>query len=167
MKQCVACRAETTEQKHEFTTADVCPEGHGMWLDQRELLNAVRTVGDGSSLGNSYEEARALRLAGDRDIEAGDDVRDCPMCERPMGSVRYAFTSDVVIDVCERHGVWLDAGELDQLEAWAEQRADPDSEESKARNARQAHIAAGTDVEYVEFRISTVDWIRSLLSRRA
>jgi Zn-finger nucleic acid-binding protein len=40
------------------------------------------------------------------------DELPCPVCARVM---RVARRHGVAIDVCERHGVWLDRGELERL----------------------------------------------------
>ena len=37
-----------------------------------------------------------------------------------MQQMIYAEYSNVVIDSCALHGVWLDAGELERIEAYAE-----------------------------------------------
>lgn len=36
----------------------------------------------------------------------------CPACNRPMERCAFAMTSKTVIDICDSHGVWFDAGEL-------------------------------------------------------
>ncbi|MCW2928080.1 MAG: hypothetical protein JWM86_2048 [Thermoleophilia bacterium] len=167
MKNCVECGIETIEHTHADVVVEACPQGHGMWLLERDLLAAVRTQDDGSSIGNTYEEGRSLSLAADRDIEPGDAERTCPVCREPMGSVRYAFTTDVIVDVCARHGVWLDPGELEALEAWAAERADPDSEAAKARSERLARIASGeVATETITVRPSLLDALRAFKGRR-
>jgi Zn-finger nucleic acid-binding protein len=39
----------------------------------------------------------------------------CPHCAAGMERVRFAQKAAIVIDVCPKHGVWLDAGELPRL----------------------------------------------------
>lgn len=164
MMLCVTCGEATEERVHEDVTADVCLAGHGLWLAECELLSAVRTTKHAEPIGNSYEEGRSLSVAADHDVEAGDEVRECPMCHAPLGSVRYAFTTDVVVDVCAKHGVWLDAGELEQLEAWAEQRAAADSPETAERIAR-VHSREHGEAETIEYRTSVFEWLGSMLRR--
>jgi Zn-finger nucleic acid-binding protein len=38
--------------------------------------------------------------------------RSCPVCDAAM---KAEAVDDVVVDTCEQHGVWLDAGELQQM----------------------------------------------------
>lgn len=165
MKLCVVCKLETVERRHEDVTLDECPDGHGVWLLESELLDAVRTVSDGSQAGMTYDEGRALTMVMDHDVKLDDEVRACPMCEQAMNSVEYAFSSGVVIDACPTHGIWLDAGELERLEQDADRRADPASPESVEREARRV-ARRDTPEEYVELRLSFIDTVRGLLFKR-
>ena len=51
-----------------------------------------------------------------------DEVR-CPYCAMVMERVRFAQKAAIVIDVCPKHGVWLDAGELPRILEHARQVA--------------------------------------------
>ena len=42
----------------------------------------------------------------------------CPLCHKSLERGRFAGKSQVVVDLCERHGIWLDAGELAQILAF-------------------------------------------------
>ena len=46
------------------------------------------------------------------------DLVGCPLCHKPLERGRFAGKSQVVVELCERHGVWLDAGELSQIRAF-------------------------------------------------
>lgn len=47
-------------------------------------------------------------------------VARCPRCDEEMFARQWGMASMVVVDVCiECSGVWLDGGELEQLEAVA------------------------------------------------
>ncbi|MEO8877259.1 MAG: hypothetical protein ABI461_16820 [Polyangiaceae bacterium] len=37
---------------------------------------------------------------------------DCIVCARRMDRVNFASRSDAIVDICNIHGIWLDAGEL-------------------------------------------------------
>lgn len=43
---------------------------------------------------------------------AAEGTRQCPVCTRPMASVR---SGHVTLDVCEAHGTWFDRDELGRL----------------------------------------------------
>ncbi len=36
----------------------------------------------------------------------------CPACAAPMDRIEFGGVSNVIVDVCKRHGIWLDSGEL-------------------------------------------------------
>jgi Zn-finger nucleic acid-binding protein len=36
----------------------------------------------------------------------------CAKCRRPMRRFNYASSATLVLDLCDDHGIWLDAGEL-------------------------------------------------------
>lgn len=44
--------------------------------------------------------------------------RPCPECGKPMNRLNYGRRSGVVLDVCARHGLWFDAGELERVLEW-------------------------------------------------
>jgi Zn-finger nucleic acid-binding protein len=54
---------------------------------------------------------------------------------------RFAAASSVVIDVCDEHGVWLDAGELGQVVHQASQRMIAEREAAE-RDPRARLVAA-------------------------
>ena len=49
----------------------------------------------------------------------------CACCGGQMERGRFAASSGVVVDVCPRHGVWLDQGELAHVAAYAASPARP------------------------------------------
>ena len=49
----------------------------------------------------------------------------CPLCKKPLERGRFAGKSDVVVDLCDRHGIWLDAGELTLILAFVVEGAKP------------------------------------------
>lgn len=44
--------------------------------------------------------------------------RRCPECSKLMHRKNYLNRSGVIMDVCRAHGLWLDAGELKQMQEW-------------------------------------------------
>lgn len=49
-----------------------------------------------------------------------DEVKyiKCPVCQVLMNRVNYGQRSGVIVDRCQRHGVWLDCGEITHLMEW-------------------------------------------------
>lgn len=120
-RTCPSCTATLDVVTHEGVEVDRCPEGHGIWLDKGELRAVVLSeVAD-----RPREEELSALDAANADhgqallSEVARGTRDCPVCAAPMRITEYAG-SGVAIDECRTHGVWLDEGELERIEAYAE-----------------------------------------------
>jgi Zn-finger nucleic acid-binding protein len=122
---CVHCHAALQERIHESITVLVCPVGHGLFLHADALKAAVH---DRTADRPEAEERAAVAAQAAIPVEqlkTDEGQRTCPTCGTLMGKRVFAYESGVPIDVCEQHGVWLDHGELERIEAWSEaQEAD-------------------------------------------
>jgi uncharacterized protein len=47
----------------------------------------------------------------------------CPHCPREMDRARFDQRAELVIDICQSHGIWLDAGELPMVLEYVRERA--------------------------------------------
>ncbi|PHR56676.1 MAG: hypothetical protein COA44_07440 [Arcobacter sp.] len=76
--------------------------------------------------------------------------RRCPECNKLMQRKNYLNRSGVIMDVCVEHGLWLDAGELKQIQEWTalggKQNAKKDSlnekhvhKRAQTKHRRNAH----------------------------
>ena len=95
-----------------------CPAGHGIWLAQEQLDHIARDAVDE----HTQVEEDAAWTASDGSPRGLTDerFRNCPSCGYTLRKDVWKFGSGVVIDVCDEHGAWVDAGELERIEAWAE-----------------------------------------------
>lgn len=99
---------------------DMCPTCNGIWLDKGELakiqdiqINDYRTE---LSLIPDYV-GKSILLAKSRNAPA----INCPVCARELERREYGYGSLVMIDSCVNgHRVWLDKGELKDLEIFYE-----------------------------------------------
>jgi Zn-finger nucleic acid-binding protein len=99
---------------------DKCPSCAGMFLDDGEL-EAIQKATErdykaelDKPVDTAHEELLAERNEALPRIE-------CPRCSGPMDRRRYGLGSLTVIDVCEAGcGIWLDAGEISELEKFYE-----------------------------------------------
>jgi Zn-finger nucleic acid-binding protein len=97
---------------------DACPRCGGAWYDRGELEQALAArQGAGVDAQPVPHPPRYLK---------------CPVCADLMTPRNYEKRSGVIVDVCARHGAWLDAGELERLVAWTH----------SARAARAAQLDA-------------------------
>lgn len=61
----------------------------------------------------AIEKMRAKREAEEAAAQAEAALLQCPRCDGKLEEIRY---EEVLIDRCNKcHGVWFDAGELDQV----------------------------------------------------
>ena len=100
---------------------DECESCGGMWLDKGELEQIQETI--------EHDHSAELRAMPDTTVAAYREARDlrpagslrCPSCEAEMSAREYAYCSQIWVDVCpDCEGVWLEAGELRQLEVFFE-----------------------------------------------
>ena len=115
---------------YDVVAIDVCPECIGVWLDGSELADILaapeRTWPPGVV-------ERVLETTGQMGIPRSELVRElaCPACESRLEPVNYQGNSGVIINTCpNRHGVWLDHGELAKIQIfmdkWRKTRSDQD-----------------------------------------
>ena len=128
---CARCGAEVTREVVQDDTPLRCPRCH-------EAMQALRlgrtTARECGACGGLWLDLESLqRLSDDREERTGivsvlaarvptatmtpDVVRyaPCPLCEKLMNRKNFAQSSGVVLDVCAKHGVWLDRGELERV----------------------------------------------------
>jgi Zn-finger nucleic acid-binding protein len=106
-------------RRYESEQIEVCPTCTGVYVTHA----ALASVAHDDRVPRSEQERRdALAAADAREpIDAANVViRWCPDCASAMRRHTYAFSSGVVVDTCPLHGVWLDPGELQRIEAWTE-----------------------------------------------
>jgi Zn-finger nucleic acid-binding protein len=90
-----------------------CTNCRGVWVDRKIFDKIARR----DSL---PREVRRSRSAGPQRLK-------CPICYYWMEAKNFGDSPDHVIDVCRRHGTWLDANELQSILRVASQRKNPDA----------------------------------------
>lgn len=103
---------------------EACPRCKGMFVNavdwdtlldvfsQEPLPDVLVPDAEGPSIYGPYRSAPSSRDAVQIDLAA--DVR-CPTCGDAMERLEFGVMTRVIIDVCAKHGVWLDAGELERI----------------------------------------------------
>ena len=101
---CPNCRTGTLGEyrvKGTGVKVDVCAQCRGIWFDGGELDGSVAVA------------AKELRVPSG----AASTRRVCPRCNEPLYASKYPQTL-VIVDMCKQcNGLWLDAGELTELQA--------------------------------------------------
>ena len=92
-----------------------CEQCFGLFFDPGEIENLLE-----NSVSNVYDVNLKHLLNINRDRYQSRKIKyvPCPVCQVLMNRVNFGRRSGVVIDHCQKHGVWLDSGELTHLMEW-------------------------------------------------
>jgi len=146
---CPNCGIETVTHDYRGNDLDMCPQCNGLWLDRSEFrrLTSERDVYADETLPSEFhreplpEEVRYLK---------------CPLCNSLMVRRNFKKISGVIIDVCRHHGVWLEAGELQQIRAFV---ANGGLDELRDREI----LANAEAIKSLDTRLSDVEFMQKLL----
>ncbi len=107
--KCPVDKVDMIVVEHEKIEIDHCLKCAGVWLDTGELELLVTTLkADGAP-------AQAAML-NPHEVNSKEGKRKCPVCGQKMHKSRLGESSAVLVDSCPRnHGLWFDAGELQQV----------------------------------------------------
>ena len=108
--KCPRCREAMQALRLGTTTARECAACGGLWLDPESL----QRLSDGQEERAGVVSVLAARLPA---VPTPPDIVryvPCPRCGKLMNRKNFAQSSGVVLDVCAKHGVWLDRGELER-----------------------------------------------------
>lgn len=120
---------------------DRCTQCAGMWLDEGELEAIETTIQHTHMVEASSIEME--KLAEEFSKHKADAPRNCPRCGKEMARREHGYSSLILIDTCPSClGVWLDAGEIELLEAFFE-RLHPGLAAEASRRVAKHHLMAG------------------------
>lgn len=107
--QCPRCKVPLKIHIVDEEEYDICTECGGMWLDRDEFHQATRerTV---------YEKVKTKGEYLKAPVRGEIEYIPCIRCGKLMNRRNFGKISGVIIDRCKRHGVWLDAGELEKIQ---------------------------------------------------
>ena len=111
--KCPACGGFLSTKKYETEQIDQCNRCQGVWLDWGEVVNIIKSRDEKIS---HKVKTKVLALKG-QDHRNNTEIK-CPKCSKTMDTFEYAFNSGVIVDKCpDKHGLWLDGGELEKIQA--------------------------------------------------
>jgi len=119
---CPRCQLMMNDGEYEGEKVKVCGTCWGYWLSREQLEKIVDTV--------EYSFARSEKKKIDRTMQTQGDVNreghegsfiQCPVCAKFMERKKYHYKCPVEIDECADHGIWLDTGEIKELQIYIEQ----------------------------------------------
>ncbi len=124
MRQCPVDDFTLKPELYEGVPIDRCPHCRGVWLDHGEL-EAIQSTQDSDfrdvplSVMDKVTAASAMAKA------KTEKALTCVTCDTALVKREYSFSSQIMIDNCPKgHGMWLDASELELLQAFYEDEQD-------------------------------------------
>jgi len=127
---CPHCSVPLEIQMHEDDEYDLCPQCGGIWLDRGEFQKATRP-----SDVYRKEEIKGEFIRGP--VREPLEYIPCVRCGKLMNRKNFRRISGVIIDECGRHGVWLDAGEIEKIRHFI---ADGGLDKSQDREIEQTRV---------------------------
>ena len=119
---CPRCSLSLSSQEYEGENVLFCSTCWGHWLTRSQLDNIVEKV---QYKFNEYERNAVFETItkhGDKDREGSEkESVNCPECAKPLERKRYEPRCPVKIDECSEHGIWLDTGEIKDLQIFVEE----------------------------------------------
>ena len=146
---CPNCTCEMEHYEYRGNDLDMCPRCNGLWLDRREFkrLTSEQDVYAEESMPEEF-----IRKPLPEEVE----YLKCPLCDSLMVRRNFKKISGVIIDVCRHHGVWLEAGELQQIRCFVA-NGGLDEYQDKEILANKEAIAS------LDTRLSDVEFMQKLL----
>lgn len=96
---------------------DLCESCHGVFISRDSLRKIENEARNSRRIAQQEVLTALLRRA--YHTEPSDEAFLCPKCGEEMIEREWGFGAQVLVDVClDCAGVWLDAGELEALEAY-------------------------------------------------
>ncbi len=174
---CPACSVPMAAQMVGGVAIHQCGSCEGLWIPEGHLEPLIERAREARrAAAPAGPPAPAPRLRGGNPAAQRIEYRRCPECDAQMQRRNFQRVSGVIVDVCRRHGTWLDADEIERIAgfvsarppdaAWVGGRepAPPPAEPSEA-DAAFARILA--EHHALERRPAPAEWptLFDLLSR--
>lgn len=120
---CPRCRLLLADAEYEGEQVHFCGTCWGYWLTRSQLDQI--TAGVEYRFGEREAQTIEETLASDGDANRQGSEREtvlCPVCGVEMRRKTYRIDCPVQIDECDQHGLWLDTGEIKDLQVFIERR---------------------------------------------
>jgi Zn-finger nucleic acid-binding protein/RNA polymerase subunit RPABC4/transcription elongation factor Spt4 len=151
--KCPRCKTELAHLRVSDTDLGECSRCDGVWVEIGQFENLCAKTEELSAVLGYFANRRPGVVSG-----AVINYVPCPTCSQLMNRSNFAKASGVIIDVCKRHGVWCDAGELPKIFefirnggmdlARKRERMAIEDERSQLRNERRRAGLQNTDAPF-------------------
>lgn len=151
---CPDCRCMMREFEWHGTVVDICPQCHGIWLDEGEVaaIEASDTLEniDRAFVGTFQKKTLAEGFA--------SPARNCPRDTAPLEAQEWNWELNLVIDFCPVcHGIWLDAGELEGYVGFMKDLQANPAQITEAQR-REMETLRDESIREIEEYVGSVDW---------
>jgi Zn-finger nucleic acid-binding protein len=109
--RCPRCDEALTEGRAGDLHANGCSRCGGLWLNNAD---SQRVVGGLSA--KALDVVRALSEEAEHSADTGVGGLRCPLCEGGLERQQVA-QAWLEVDICQEHGTWFDAGEVERIAA--------------------------------------------------
>jgi Zn-finger nucleic acid-binding protein len=141
--RCPRCSSQLHAREYGDLSVEECDKCGGLFLAPTTMEKLV----------SARDRPTSLRLAmPKREMKRETVVRYilCPDCGKSMNRQAFGRISGVIVDVCKKHGVWFDGGELAEVirfveEGGLERERDRELAELAARERRVLSAELKTD----------------------
>jgi Zn-finger nucleic acid-binding protein len=141
---CTEAKLESRRLGNERLAVAECRSCGGLWLDNT-VFEIVATRARQGQLGELGLRPPSAASPPPKLAPGAHIYRDCPVCRTLMNRHNYGRSSGVILDVCQRDGLWFDLDELPRLLAWiragGEERARRRQQEEDREATRQLRVA--------------------------
>jgi Zn-finger nucleic acid-binding protein len=150
---CPACSSLMPPRQVGGVAVNECLSCHGLWAPGESFDLLVSRALEARQQASPAElHALKPRVTGSNPARQGVQYRNCPECERHMARRNYRKKSGIITDRCTKHGVWLDADELEQIAGFilsgaAGERIQPESATERKRKVASAEAFARLEGE--------------------
>ena len=121
--KCPRCQLLLQQDEYEGHAVCFCTNCWGYWMPRPTFEAILQEHQYHFSRGERKTILQVLREQGDADRSGTEsELIACPVCGAQMKRIPAVEGCPVMIDECSQHGVWLDTGELKELQVFVESR---------------------------------------------
>ncbi|MCH7643752.1 MAG: zf-TFIIB domain-containing protein [Myxococcales bacterium] len=167
---CPACSTLMPPRQVGGIGVNECLSCHGLWTPGESFdLLVSRAIEARQQASPAELYALKPRVTGSNPARQSVRYRNCPECDGSMARRNYRNKSGVIIDTCSKHGVWLDADELEQIAGFilsgaAGERFEPESAEERKQKAASAAALARFAAERAKSQFNQTSGLSSFSS---
>lgn len=119
--KCPRCQLGLQSTQYENQDVNMCANCWGYWLKRSQLESIVNDAIYQFNKSEQKAVEKGFFIDGDVDRQ-GQEVRaiTCPVCQGALERKKFHTHCPVRIDECPEHGIWLDTGEIKDLQIFIE-----------------------------------------------